>query len=377
MPWSNQTGGGWKGSNNGGPWGQGPRSNGPNPPDLEELLRRSQDKLKQVLPGGGGSGGFNPVLLLGVLALVVAFVGYNFFTFRVEPDEQGVVLRFGQYSRDAKPGLNLRWPYPIETVYTPQVTRVNRVTIGTSQDDRAGSSTAGRDLPQESLMLTGDENIVDIDFTVFWVINNAGDFLFNIQNPEGTVKAIAESAMREVIGRSDIERVLTEERLSIQTSVQELMQKKLDQYGAGIQITQVQLLNAGPPAEVIDAFRDVQAAEQDQDRIRNEAETYANRVLPGARGQASQIVEAANAYRDQSIAQATGQADRFVKVYESYKAAPDITRQRMYLETLSQVLGGADKVVVDEKTGGVLPYLPLPALKGAPVASQPAQGAAQ
>ena len=178
MPWSNQTGGGWKGSNNnnnGGPWGQGPRGNGPNPPDLEELLRRSQDKLRRVLPGGGGRGGgsgsgsFNPVLVLIAAALVVAFVGYNFFTFRVEPDEQGVVLRFGKYVRDARPGLNLRWPYPVETVYTPQVTRVNRITIGSAQE----GSNAGRTIPQESLMLTGDENIVDIDFAVFWVINNA------------------------------------------------------------------------------------------------------------------------------------------------------------------------------------------------------------
>ncbi len=268
MPWSNQTGGGWKGSNNnnGGPWGQGPRGNGPNPPDLEELLRRSQDKLRRVLPGGGGRGGgsgsgsFNPVLVLIAAALVVAFVGYNFFTFRVEPDEQGVVLRFGKYVRDARPGLNLRWPYPIETVYTPQVTRVNRITIGSAQE----GSNAGRTIPQESLMLTGDENIVDIDFAVFWVINNARDYLFNIQNPKGTVRAVAESAMREVIGRSDIQRVLTEDRLSIQNTVQQLMQEKLNQYKAGIQVTQVQLLTVAPPPEVIDAFRDVQAAAQDQ-----------------------------------------------------------------------------------------------------------------
>ena len=369
MPWSNQTGGGWKGSNNGGPWGQGPRSSGPNPPDLEELLRRSQDKLRRVLPGRGGSGsggGFNPVLVLIAAALVVAFIGYNFFTFRVEADEQGVVLRFGQYERDAKPGLNLRWPYPIETVYTPQVTRVNRVTIGSSQD----GATAGRNIPQESLMLTGDENIVDIDFTVFWVINNARDYLFNIQNPEGTVRAIAESAMREVIGRSDIQRVLTEQRLSIQDAVLDLMQKKLDQYKAGITVTQVQLLNVAPPPEVIDAFRDVQAAAQDQERLRNEAQTYANRVIPGARGQASQTVEAANAYRDQTIAVAQGQAARFVKVYESYKLAPEVTRERMYLDTMADILGKTDKVIVDQKSGGVVPYLPLPALSGAP--AQPA-----
>ncbi len=379
MPWSNQTGGGWKGSNNnnnGGPWGQGPRGNGPNPPDLEELLRRSQDKLRRVLPGGGGRGGgsgsgsFNPVLVLIAAALVVAFVGYNFFTFRVEPDEQGVVLRFGKYVRDARPGLNLRWPYPIETVYTPQVTRVNRITIGSAQE----GSNAGRTIPQESLMLTGDENIVDIDFAVFWVINNARDYLFNIQNPEGTVRAVAESAMREVIGRSDIQRVLTEDRLSIQNTVQQLMQTKLDQYKAGIQVTQVQLLTVAPPPEVIDAFRDVQAAAQDQERLRNEAETYANRVIPNARGQAAQVVQAATAYRDQTVAEAQGQAARFSKVYDSYAAAPAVTRERIYLDTLADIFGSTDKVVIDQKSGGVVPYLPLPALSGAaPAANQTGQ----
>ncbi len=378
MPWSNQTGGGWKGSNNnnGGPWGQGPRGNGPNPPDLEELLRRSQDKLRRVLPGGGGRGGgsgsgsFNPVLVLIAAALVVAFVGYNFFTFRVEPDEQGVVLRFGKYVRDARPGLNLRWHYPIETVYTPQVTRVNRITIGSAQE----GSNAGRTIPQESLMLTGDENIVDIDFAVFWVINNARDYLFNIQNPEGTVRAVAESAMREVIGRSDIQRVLTEDRLSIQNTVQQLMQEKLNQYKAGIQVTQVQLLTVAPPPEVIDAFRDVQAAAQDQERLRNEAETYANRVIPNARGQAAQVVQAATAYRDQTVAEAQGQAARFSKVYDSYAAAPAVTRERIYLDTLADIFGSTDKVVIDQKSGGVVPYLPLPALSGAaPAANQTGQ----
>lgn len=369
MPWSNQTGGGggWKGGgNNGGPWGQGPRSSGPNPPDLEELLRRSQDKLKRVLPGGGGSrGAFNPVVALIVLVAVVAFLGYNFFTFRVDANQVGLVLRFGQFDRQVGPGLSFRLPYPIETVYTPSVTEVRQTTVGSIP-----GASGGRDASAESLMLTGDENIVDIDFSVQWVINNARDYQFNVQNVEGTVKATAESAMREVIGRSDVERVLTEERLGIQTQVQDLIQQRLNQYGAGVQITQVQLLNASPPPEVVDAFRDVQAAEQDQDRLRNEAQTYANRVLPGARGQASQIVEAANAYRDQIIAIAKGQADRFVKVYESYKVAPDLTRQRMYLETMANILANSDKVVIDEKSGnGVVPYLPLPALTGAPAPS--------
>ncbi len=363
MPWSNQSGGGWKGGN-GGPWGQGPRSTGPQPPDLEELLRRSQDRLKRVLPGGGGlggAGGLNPLALIAVLVLGVAFLGYNFFTFRVQPDELGIVLRFGSFDRQAQPGLNYRLPYPIDEVYTPKVTFVNRVTVGQIADD-VGTVGMGRDIPEESLMLTGDENIVDIDFSVFWVINNAEDFLFNIQNPENTVKAVAESAMREIVGRSNIQPILTQARQITETAVQELMQSMLDGYGAGVQVTQVQLLKVDPPAEVIDAFRDVQAARADQERIQNEAQTYSNRIIPEARGQASQITEAANAYRDRTIAEARGQADRFTKVLTEYEKAPDVTRRRIFLETMESVLSDMDKIIVDENTtgaGGVVPYLPL------------------
>jgi membrane protease subunit HflK len=358
MPGIIHASGGWKGGN-GGPWGQGPRNTGgggANPPDLEELLRRSQDRLRRVLPGGGGARNVNPVTLIAILALLVAFAAYFFFTFRVAQNEEGVVLRFGSYNRDARPGLNLRLPYPIETVFTPEVTTVNRVTIG--QDDRG----SGRDIPEESLMLTGDENIVDIDFTVFWKINDAAKYVFNMQDPDGTVKAVAESAMREVIGQSDIAAVLTQARQITETNVQKLIQQTLDEFGSGIMITQVQLLKVDPPADVIAAFRDVQAARADQERIQNEAQTYANKVVPEARGRASQITEAANAYRDQIIAEAQGQAERFDKVYQSYKASPDVTRRRMYLETMEQVLGGVDKVIIDEKaagTSGVVPYLPL------------------
>jgi membrane protease subunit HflK len=367
MPWSNQTGGGWKGG--GGPWGQPPRgTGGGQPPDLEELLRRSQDRLKQVLPGGGGGGRMSPVGLVALIVIVAAFVAYNFFTFRVNPDELGVVLRFGEINRKAEPGLNIRLPYPIERVYTPSVTRVNRVTIGQVSDDRLGA-TAGADVPAESLMLTGDENIVDIDFSVFWVINfteptGTEDYLFNLEDPEGTVKAVAESAMREVVGRSNIQPLLTQARQITETAVQELMQETLDRYGAGILITQVQLLKVDPPADVIASFRDVQAARADQERVQNEAQTYANRVVPEARGQASQIIEAANAYRDRTIAEAQGQAERFVKIYDAYRLAPDVSRKRIYLETMESILAGMDKIIVDESaTGtGVVPYLPLDAL---------------
>ncbi|MFO1185642.1 MAG: FtsH protease activity modulator HflK [Bauldia sp.] len=381
MPWNNQTGGPWKsGGNGGGPWGQGPRGGGsPNPPDLEDLLRRGQDRLKRVLPGGGGGRGASPAALVGIALVAIAFIGYYFFTFRVGADELGVVLRFGELNRQAQPGLNFRLPPPIETVYTPKVTRQNRTTVGLAQDDR-NPGAQGRSIPQESLMLTGDENIVDIDFSVFWVIKDARAYLFNMDNPMATVKAVAESAMRQVVGRSEIQPLLTQAREITETQVASLMQRILDQYGAGVHVERVQLLKVDPPNEVIAAFRDVQAAQADQARVQNEAQTYANRVVPAARGQAAQILATANAYRDRVVAEAQGQADRFVKVYQAYKAAPEVTRQRMYLETIEQVLGGMDKVIIDDKGGGngVVPYLPLgDMLKGAaaPATTPPANAA--
>src|SRR5262245_53268528 len=358
MPWNNQSGGGgWKGSN-GGPWGQGPRSTGPTPPDLEELLRRSQDRLKRVLPGGGRN--LSPLTLIAILAVAAAIIAYNFFTFRVQPDEVGVVLRFGRYDHLSQPGLNFRLPYPIDTVYTPKVTRVNRVIVGQTADDQGG----GRDVSEESLMLTGDENIVDITLSVFWVINDASKYLFNMEDPDGSVKAVAESAMREIVGKSNIQALLTSEKATTEQLVQKLIQSTLDGYSAGVQVSQVQLLRVDPPSDVVAAFRDVQAAQADQVRVQNEAQTYANKVVPEARGEASQITNAAVAYRDRLIAEAKGQADRFNEVYESYAAAPEVTRRRMYLETLEDILGDTDKVILDNKASstGVLPYLPLDSL---------------
>jgi membrane protease subunit HflK len=361
MPWSNQGGGPWGGSGGGkGPWGSGPQQSGggSTPPDLEEFLRRSQDKLRNVLPPGnlGGKG----VVLIALLALFVWGISG---VFSVDPDELGVVLRFGQYVRDAKPGLNYHLPYPIETVFKPKVTRVNRIDIGmrSVDDSSLRRGTASRDIQEESLMLTGDENIVDVDFSVFWVIkaDGAGDYLFNIQQPEGTVKAVAESAMREIVGHSEIEPILTGARATTETAVQDLMQKTLDHYGAGVQITQVQLQKVDPPAQVIDSFRDVQAARSDAERAQNEAQTYANRVVPEARGRAAQVTQAAEAYKAQTVAEATGQTARFLKVYEEYKKAPDVTRQRMYLETMERLFGGTDKIILDAGANGVVPYLPL------------------
>jgi len=359
MPWSNQGGGPW-GSGPKGPWGSGPQSSGPNPPDLEEILRRSQDKLRSVLPGGSLSG--KGIVIIALIAVLLwGFSGI----YQVAPDELGIVLRFGRYVRDAQPGLNIKFPYPIETVLTPKVLNINRIDIGMRVEDGLRRGTSWRDVPEESLMLTGDENIVDVDFTVLWRIkpNGAADYLFNIQSPEGTVKAVAESAMREVIGRSEIQPILTGARQNVETAVQDLMQRVLDIYQSGVQITQVQMQKVDPPQQVIDSFRDVQAARADAERAQNEAQTYANRVVPEARGRAAQILQAADAYREQTVAEATGQASRFLQVYEQYKKAPDITRQRLYLETMERVLGGADKVILDAQTNaggsGVVPVLPL------------------
>jgi membrane protease subunit HflK len=362
MPWSNQGGGPWGSGGGGGkgPWGSGPQQSGPTPPDLEEFLRRSQDKLRTVLPGNLGGKGLSLI----VLAAVAIWCGSGLF--QVAPDELGVVLRFGKFVREVPPGLNYHLPYPIESALTPKALRVNKIDIGMRvvEDLRRGTGSTIRDVPEESLMLTGDENIVDVDFSVLWKVklNGVGDYLFNIQQPEGTVKAVAESAMREVVGRSNIQPILTGARQNIETAVQELMQTTLDHYGSGIQITQVQLQKVDPPSQVIDAFRDVQAARANLEQSQNEAQTYANRVVPEARGKAAQVTQAAEAYREQTVAEAKGATSRFNQVYDQYKKAPEITRQRMYLETMERLFSGTDKIILDsggQGQGGVVPYLPL------------------
>ncbi|MFG1296823.1 FtsH protease activity modulator HflK [Xanthobacter variabilis] len=376
MSWKNQSGGPW-GNGPRGPWSSGPQSSGPTPPDIEDLIRRSQDRLRTMMPDAFG---FKGAILL--VALVIGGWLLSGF-YRVEPDEQGVVLRFGKFVGLTQPGLNYHWPYPIETVLTPKVTRVNRIDVGIRvADDGRRPSAMARDVPEESLMLTGDENIVDVDFSVFWVISNAEQYLFNVQNNEGTIKAVAESAMREVIGRTDIQPILTGARQNIETAVQELMQHTLDQYKAGVRITQVQLQKVDPPAQVIDAFRDVQAARADAERSQNEAQTYANRVLPEARGEASRIENSAQAYRERTVVEARGQAARFLKVYDEYQKAKDVTRERMYLETMERVLGSVDKVLVDPGVAstsgpggstGVVPVLPLNDMMRRPTAPATSQ----
>ena len=362
MPWSNQSGGGnggggWKGGggSGGGPWGQGP---GSGQPDLEEMLKRSQDRMKQVMHGGGVPG---PLAFLAAVAAILVVAWYAFF-FRVEPDELGVVMRFGEYVRQEPPGLHYRWPYPVEEVLKPKVTRQNIIEIGMRSAGFGG--TGVQDIREESLMLTGDENTVDIDFVVYWRIKNAEQYLFNIQHPDNTVKEVAESAMREVVGQSDIQPILTQARQKTEQAVLALIQQTLDGYKAGIQIDQVTLQKVDPPGDVIDAFRDVQAARADKERLQNEAFAYANKVVPEARGEAERILQAAEGYKQQTVAEARGQTARFLQVYDEYKKAPDVTRRRMFLETMERVMGGSDKVIIDSKNSqGVVPYLPLDQLQ--------------
>lgn len=347
----------WENNNQNGPWGGGPRRpSPPNEPNIDEVIRKAQERLRGAVPGGVG-GSYGVVFILAILVVIWGLSGF----YRVQADEQGVVTRFGKLVAQTSPGLNYHLPWPIEAAYTPKVTTVNRADIGMrGLEDRRGSASIARDVPEESLMLTGDENIVDVDFSVFWVITDAADFLFNIQDPEGTVKAVAESTMREIIGQNKIQPILTEQRQTNEEMVKNLMQAALDSYGAGIGITQVKMQKVDPPAAVIDAFRDVQAARADQERARNEANSYANRVVPEAQGEAVRIRREAEAYRAQTVAEADGEASRFSAVLGEYKNAEGVTRQRMFLETVERVLGSSSTLVIDQKGGtGVVPYLPL------------------
>ncbi|HEY1708864.1 MAG TPA: FtsH protease activity modulator HflK [Rhizomicrobium sp.] len=360
MPWNNQTGGGSNDNGGGrGPWGKGPSGDGGNsPPDLEELLRRSQERLRRLTPGGFGF----TTGSLAIVALIILVVWLASGIYVVGAHEQGVVLRFGRYVARTSPGVNYHLPWPIETAYTPSVTQTNQITIGyriTGEGDNAQTE----DVPEESLMLTGDENIIDVNSTVQWQIKDASEFLFNVDHQIDTIRAVAESAMREIVGQSQIERILTQDRELVQVQVRDLMQKTLDDYKAGVTITQVAIQKADPPGEVIGAYRDVQAARADQDRKRNEAEAYANTIIPQARGDAAHIVQDAEAYKQQVIAEAGGEAKRFTSIYEEYKKSPEITRKRMYLETMSSVLRPMNKIVVDDGASkGFVPYVQIPPL---------------
>jgi modulator of FtsH protease HflK len=376
MPWNTQGGGPW--GSGPGPWGG--RPGGQQPPDLEELLRRSQERVKNLFPGLGGGGGSRKGALLIAAAAVGIWLASGFY--RIQPEEQGVVLRFGKLDRVTSPGLNYHLPWPVEEVLKPQVTRVNRIEVGfrsgTTTPTGARTSTAVRDVGDEALMLTGDENIIDINFVVLWKVGDAAQFLFNIRDPENTVKATVESTMREIVGQTPIVEATTEGRRAIELRAREQLQQLMVEYGTGVLIDEVQLQKADPPAEVIDSFRDVQRAQADRERAQNEAEAFANDIIPRARGEAERLLQEAQAYRQEVTARSTGEAQRFKSILTEYLKAQDVTSRRLYLETMEQVLKNVNKVIIDGAQGanGVVPYLPLPDLdRRAREQRQPAPGA--
>ena len=351
-PWGNNGGG-----NNQNPWGKRPQ-NTPNPPDVDEILRKSKDKFKKVIPSNFGGGKSFSILLL-VLLILWLLTGI----YRVNPQEQGVVLRFGEWVRTTSPGLHYHLPSPIEKVITPDVTRENKIEIGYRAV--GGGSTNRRDVADESKMITGDENNIDIDFVVFWKIADAGKYLFNLQDPPETVKVAAQSIMRDIIGQTKIQTALTEGRQDIQFKAKNTLQALLDEYEVGVEVRDVQLLSVDPPKEVIDAFNDVQRARQDRDTLINEAEAFRNDIVPRARGEAAQMIAQAEAYESQVVNRAKGDADRFVSVYNSYKNDPDVTSSRIYLETMEKVLSNVNKIIMDKSSSGsgIVPYLPLDKLQ--------------
>ncbi|MBA43426.1 MAG: FtsH protease activity modulator HflK [Magnetococcales bacterium] len=375
-----------------GPWGSGNGGNGngrrPNQqsqnkpqPDLDDMLRSAQDHFRRHMGGGKGNGGNgrggntggsqgSPFGGLGFILILVGILWLASGFYIVDQSEEGVVLRFGKYTQTTTPGLNYHLPWPFESVLKPQVERENRVEIGFRDSTMVngvnrfprtrGGDMARNIIENESLMLTGDENIVDLNFTVRWKIGNAEDFLFNVSKPEATIKDVSESAMREIIGKRPIDDALTANKAQIELAARDLIQSILDEYGTGVQVNAVELQQVNPPKQVIDAFKDVQAARADAEKAQNEAIGYANDILPKARGQAAQMIQEAEAYKESRVLDAKGQADRFTKQLTEYNKAKDITRQRMYLETMEQVLGKANVVVMGSKSNqNVLPYLPL------------------
>jgi membrane protease subunit HflK len=364
MAWNNSGGPSpWGNPRPGGPWGapQPPSGGGGGGgsgrgPDLDDVIRQAQDTVRRWLPRGTGGKG---MAVLGAL-LVAGWLASGFY--RVDPDEQGVVLRFGAFDRTTPPGLNYRLPWPVESHTTPRVTRINRVEVGYRAPADAGPAVrpvGTRDVPEESLMLTGDENIVDIDFAVLWRIRDAGEFLFNTRSPEATVKSAAESVIREVIGRTPIQPALGPARAQIEQEVRRGTQGIMDQYRSGVEITQVQLQEVGPPTQVVDAFRDVQRAGADRERAANEAQSYRNDIIPRARGEAERMVQEAQGFRESQVARARGEAARFTSVLSAYQVAQDVTVRRLYLETMEEILRRNPKVLVDSTLQGIVPLLNL------------------
>jgi len=378
MPWSNQSGGGgpWGsgGGNNsngggGGPWGSGGGGGGPrrpggpgNQPDLEEMIRKGQDRLKQAMPGGGGFNAMTFAIMAVVLVGIYAFQA----VYTIQPDELGVELRFGEPKQEVSTeGIHWHW-WPVETYEVANI-RENQINIGSN----------GRG-PSGGLMLSGDQNIVDVTFSVLYQITDPNAYLFNVADPEGVVRQVAESAMREVVGKRPAQDIFRDARAGIAEEVRSIIQTTLDSYGAGLNVNGINIEDVAPPPKVADAFDEVQRAEQNEDQFIEEANQYANRVLGAARGEAAQIREQAAAYKNRVVEEAKGEAQRFVSVYDEYAKAPEVTRKRLFLETMENVLRDSNKVIVEQGGGsGVVPYLPLPEINNRVRERANAQGAQQ
>lgn len=385
-PWGGGGGPGDDDRNNGGRngddrrGGRRPGEGGPQIPEIDEIMKKGQEQLRVLMGGknrggfnGGGGGGRDPGgpmvtkqgLMLGALAAVGLWAFMSFYT--VRPEERSVELFLGEFSTVGNPGLNFA-PWPVISAEIVSVTGERTTDIGAVGDGSIG----------DGLMLTRDQNIVDIGFQVVWNVSDPAAFLFNLADPDDTIRAVSESAMRDIIARSELSPILNRDRGVIASDLQTGVQATLDSYQAGINVIRVNLQRAAPPREVIDSFREVQAAQQERDRLEKEADAYANRVTAGARGEAARLLEEAEAYRAQVVNVAQGEASRFLSVYEEYVKAPEVTRRRMYLETMEKVLGGMNKVILDGVASGegggqgVVPFLPLNELNR----PAPAQGAA-
>jgi len=351
MNWKNNNDGPW-GSGGNNPWGGGSSNN----PDLENSIKRAKEKFGRFKLGSPRN------LSIFIIIALLFWLATGFY--RVEPDEQGIELLFGRWNQTTtEPGLHIFFPTPIGKVMTPKVENVRKINVGYRSASELGFSTGGaeRNVLEESLMLTGDQNIVDVHFTVLYKIKDAGKFLFKLRNPETTVKDMSESVMREVVGQRELEFLLTGGRQEVEQVVRSDLQVILDEYESGVLIQSIQLQSVNPPALVIDAFDEVQRARQDKEKLVNEANSYLNKIVPNARGDAAKLVQEATAYKEQVIKQAEGVAQNFIDVYNSYKDTKYVTRQRIYLETLTEVLEGPNKIILDS-TGegqGVVPYLPL------------------
>jgi len=344
------------------------RQSGPIPgPDLGDFNEKVKQFKQMNLPGWR----------IIVLVAVVLWLGSGIYL--VQPDEVGVVKRFGAYNRTTDPGPHYRLPYPFEAVLTPQVTKIQRIEVGYRSSSAVTGSTGAqvRQVPEESLMLTGDENIVDVQFTVQFLIDNAQDYLFKVANQDKTVKDAAEATMREVIGYNKIDAALTDDKLTIQNDTRELLQRILDSYTSGIRVVAVQLQDVHPPRQVIDAFKDVASAKEDKSRFINEAEAYENDLIPRTRGEAASILNQAQAYKESKILQASGDSDRFLFVLEEYRKAQDITKKRIYLETMEEIMSRpeVEKIIIStDSMQRVFPYLPLQRSGKASVTGQGKEG---